>query len=415
MTMMKQAIAVVFTMLLIYFVFNTSSKEGFVKYYQASSKQEEDTILAPNNDNGRSQSEQYVPNSRKNLVRTFETLGVRNAKEIAALSQELSMMHDGVIDVLALRDALVSSLIPDMNRIAAELATNSEYSLSGNPQDIVVKQSSVDDKKMVKATVEIHDTSILLWTGYTTTVRVTFWLLSGNRVVLMEANIMERNTDQCSANESSCPAYNDLSQKKHPEELLSKFHLVFPWDTSEQKNGLAITEKEKQEELARRNSKATEENFYCFGVAGVSPSSPISREECTRRGGVIDMPVYDSSKCQFFMANKNYPNQRGGSKYGYCEGPLGAVQTSFSRWDPNPAYAPLCYNCKAGVALNGAEGGLGPCCEDQKANLTEYNLLTPDYAFPGDMFDRRQFASDFKARGLSWHRLGKEYEKNLRK
>jgi len=381
---------------------SAQQKEGFVKYYQQDAQGGPDYLgniddgpNAPNN-SGVTRTENFVTNARKNLERALRETSLAASETIKKVNRMTANMesHKGVIDVVAVADIIRDRLLSEVNKHAQKFG--SAYDMV-NPKDVLVRDWP-NGVRQIEVTIEAHDVSPDLWSPYTTNVRMTFYDWSGV-VALTKVNIFEEDKD----NKGPSGFADDTVQ----EQFVNKTHLAYPWHTNEQSSGLYMSEAERKKILSEKRAKASEDNFYCFGVAGLAPSDTknLTREECTRRGGVVDAPVVDAVKCQFFKANKNYPNNRGGSKFGYCEGPLGMVNTSFSRWDPNPAYAPLCYNCKGSVSISGKDGDIGPCCEDQKANLTEYNLLTPDYAFPGDMIDRRKFETEFKKRGLSWYRL----------
>lgn len=367
-------------------------KEGFVQYYQQPAQGSPDYLgsiddgPSAQNNSGVTRNENFVTNARKNLESALRDTSLASSTLIQSVQRMISNIesHKGVIDVLDVDKIIREKLIGSVNKYAQKYG--SAYEMV-NPKDVLVNDWP-NGVRQINATIEVHDISPDLWTPYTTNVRVTFYVWNGD-VALTKVNIFEKDVDD----EGPSGFADDVIQ----EQLLSSLHLAYPWNTNEQTSGLYMTEKERNDALMAKRSKATDDNFLCFGVAGTAPGDITTREECTKRGGVVDAPVVDSTQCKYYMANKNYPNERGGAKNGYCEGPLGVVQSSFSRWDPNPAYAPLCYNCKG--------GNMGPCCEDQKANLTEYNLLTPDYAFPGDMIDRRKFEGEFKKRGLSWYRL----------
>jgi len=412
---MLYAITILAAILLILF---GGSKEGFVNYYRQSAAGKPD-YLGDINDGPQASNVAQVTdrlkkygqdvshldknynfetNARKNLQAAFRQASAVHTKEITEVNDTIKNLqpYDTTIDVGVLEKLLRKQLMPLLNKHAAQLDSKYDYV---NATDVLVSQWP-NGVRQVKVSLDIHDKSQELWTAYSTHVRVTFYDWNGNLLVT-QVNFQEAPQESAKSPRAYEP---DAVQ----EQLMNTQALNFPWRTTEQATGLYLTPEQRKDILASKKSKATEENFYCFGVAGVDPTGIKSRDQCTRRGGVVDAPVTDSTRCRWFKANGNYPNVRGGSKGGYCEGPLGTVNTSFSKWDPNPAYAPLCYNCKANASVNGKDGGIGPCCEDQKANLTEYNLLTPDYAFPGDMIDRRRFKGEFKKRGLSWYRFGED-------
>jgi len=82
--------------------------------------------------------------------------------------------------------------------------------------------------------------------------------------------------------------------------------------------------------------------------------------------------------CPFYMANKNYKNYHGGCDDGWCQLPIGMKAVSYRKYDND--YKPLCYNCKDNDDPN--------CCEEQKNRRKYPDLVTPDYAFPLDVYER---------------------------
>lgn len=90
-----------------------------------------------------------------------------------------------------------------------------------------------------------------------------------------------------------------------------------------------------------------------------------------------DRPCQDNLECPFYLANKKYPNERGGCVAGYCELPVGLKRISFREYDKEirDNNYPRCYGCKDDDPL---------CCEKQKSADAG-----PDYAFADDREDRR--------------------------
>jgi len=191
-------------------------------------------------------------------------------------------------------------------------------------------------------------------------------------------------------------------------QILNKLHLMGPFKTSQDIMGM--TEAEVTAALDKKNSKATENAFLCFG--STNPSAK-TREECQASNGYWDSPVSQDTPqdCKYYKANKNYPNELGGPNMGgYCKGPLGTQLIGFREFSKNKIYQPICANCKVG--FDGLPGQ-GQCCEEQAANLQQYNMESPDYVYPGDEAIRKSIdmqTGAFSARGLSWSRFGKNYE-----
>lgn len=88
-----------------------------------------------------------------------------------------------------------------------------------------------------------------------------------------------------------------------------------------------------------------------------------------------------STDCPYYSKNKNYKNKRGGCHNGYCEFPIGYL-------DGNP----YCYNC------NNIHDPR--CCDDQKNRDLYPDLLSPDYAFEMDEFERE---NKMLTRNIKWH------------
>lgn len=83
-----------------------------------------------------------------------------------------------------------------------------------------------------------------------------------------------------------------------------------------------------------------------------------------------------NSDCPYYQANKNYPNDRGGCKDGYCEFPVGVKRLGFTKYDDQKLNNPLCYECSN---MNDLE-----CCKTIEKNTGR----SPDYVFSGDFQDR---------------------------
>jgi hypothetical protein len=106
----------------------------------------------------------------------------------------------------------------------------------------------------------------------------------------------------------------------------------------------------------------------------------LSRGECeTPKGsGIWDEPCTQDADCPFFQANRTYPNYRGGcNQAGYCEMPIGVKRLGYRKFDAKDTQAslPYCHGCSD-------NNDPRACCIQQGD--------TPDYAFPMDVFHRRQ-------------------------
>lgn len=142
----------------------------------------------------------------------------------------------------------------------------------------------------------------------------------------------------------------------------------------------------KQDEDARDIGNVSGLLFRCFAEKGVAES------DCP--DDLWDRPCVTHSECPFYMANRNYANDRGGCVAGYCEMPLGIDNLTFR--NPRPGDRPMCYNCPS-------EDDHMDCCEKQR----EMNLYqSPDYAFPNDAEARRNaLGPTGPGARMRWHGL----------
>jgi hypothetical protein len=112
------------------------------------------------------------------------------------------------------------------------------------------------------------------------------------------------------------------------------------------------------------------------------------KEQCDEEGEVWDRPCTEDIDCPYFQANKNYPNYRGGCRpSGHCEMPLGVRKAGFRRLYPLESQTEVCHNCVDPFQPGG-------CCADQEKKTSQKyrGLLSPDYAFELDEFERRKQA-----------------------
>lgn len=150
--------------------------------------------------------------------------------------------------------------------------------------------------------------------------------------------------------------------------------------------------------------------YYC-----VTDASIAVKEQCDEAGEVWDRPCMSDTECPYFQANRNYPNYRGGCVAGHCEMPLGVEKAGFRRPVSGSQKNAVCHNCVHYFR------GSGGCCEEQEQKLnrkqegsgftsppstlsssshptdavfpSQYrNLITPDYAFELDEFERKHNA-----------------------
>lgn len=167
-----------------------------------------------------------------------------------------------------------------------------------------------------------------------------------------------------------------------------------------------LTAEERVQALVEKQKLLEMPGYICFGSKNPEAKT---REECETGGGFWDMPVQANEECPFNMANRNYPNTRGGARgTGFCELPLGLKPLGFRGIRSSQDSRPMCNNCLSG--LDGKAKTLGFCCEEQKNAQLYPTLSSPDYAFQGDQLDRQKEQNTLKFRGLSWHRKGPEFE-----
>lgn len=107
-----------------------------------------------------------------------------------------------------------------------------------------------------------------------------------------------------------------------------------------------------------------------------------------QQNGVWDGPCQIDDECPFFEANKNYHNKLGGCDKltGMCQMPIGIKRVGFKKYNKDK---PFCYNCSPEYYEKNKNNN---CCEEQQKkidaniNLDNINkMITPDYAFPGDI------------------------------
>ena len=98
--------------------------------------------------------------------------------------------------------------------------------------------------------------------------------------------------------------------------------------------------------------------------------------------GIWDYKCMKDSECPFYMANKNYPNTRGGCIDGMCEMPVNVRQTSPHKYSLDPTYRPYCHKCI---------GKDYRCC-DLQSDKKIFKLDTPDYMFKKDFSERKQYS-----------------------
>lgn len=181
--------------------------------------------------------------------------------------------------------------------------------------------------------------------------------------------------------------------------LLNPFHLTQPWLTSDDR----VLESDDQQIklLQDHNHDLRSPKYRCF-EDGVDESKAASQNECDANVGYWDKPVVNSSECPYYRANKNYVNRLGGlSPDGeFCEMPINTKRVGYRFTSADPQHKPHCYNCRIGA--DGNPGTIGPCCDEQQNKQLYPNLVSPDFAFPGDALERGQQWMELGDRGLHW-------------
>jgi hypothetical protein len=136
-----------------------------------------------------------------------------------------------------------------------------------------------------------------------------------------------------------------------------------------------------------------ERSYNCYGSNGKDIYNCKSDKNgfgLYKPPGIWDRPCHLNDECPFYKANKNYPNRRGGCIKGVCEMPLNVENLTWRMF--NKLTKPFCYNCK---------GKNNDCCKIQMKNYSK--ILSPDYAFVGDNFERYKYRKDLKDKGLGWN------------
>ena len=153
----------------------------------------------------------------------------------------------------------------------------------------------------------------------------------------------------------------------------------------------------------------------CFKPDGMPYPDAQSHNAClsidpkVSKTGVWDKECSRDDECPFFQANKNYPNNFGGCKNGYCELPVGMNRIGFKHYDKSK---PMCYNCKLKTETITADGysiindrecsGLecNKCCDIQHSKAIYPNLQSPDFVFENDQTERTKHKDILIKNGL---------------
>jgi hypothetical protein len=180
-----------------------------------------------------------------------------------------------------------------------------------------------------------------------------------NVVFNREKDFISTNSGQCLTNDTNCD--NKLSESQITEIL------------------------EKREELLK-DYKIDKLN-RCFYKEGNDRLECISYDKENDVVGVWDKPCVYDEECPFYKKNKNYTNERGGCKNGYCEMPLNVNNIGFRFKGKRQ---PLCHNCPREEECIGLQCAM--CCNDQEL---------PDYAFEKDYKERQEHLDELNSKDLS--------------
>lgn len=159
-----------------------------------------------------------------------------------------------------------------------------------------------------------------------------------------------------------------------------KYKCIF---TSRYQSILKQQGQERQQQEGSITSKRFAPGFVCYDQPEIQSKS-FCESQFSVEGSLKktrskwDKPCKTNDECPFYQANKNYKNYRGGCLDGYCEMPVGIKRISFRYFDETSK--PVCYNCLDTLDIH--------CCDKQKNKKLYPKLLSPDYAFDIDQFER---------------------------
>lgn len=210
-------------------------------------------------------------------------------------------------------------------------------------------------------------------------------------------NIGIRNDDQI--------AFNKLANRGNNYQMSMHSFL-------DENEDLSIVKSEKEiEQLLKEREQQYDLDYYLRHFKCLNPKAAtgvdldsITQNDCISYSpryqcpGKWDIPCSNDYECPFYMANKNYSNNRGGCVKGYCEMPVNVGSIGYHYMDKEQ---PLCYNCKK-IGKNKNCSGLkcNQCCEEQKNRNLYPELETPDFAFKDDYTSRIANKEQLKKRGL---------------
>ena len=133
----------------------------------------------------------------------------------------------------------------------------------------------------------------------------------------------------------------------------------------------------------KKDDPTRDPRYECYGFQSIK-----SRGQCESNFDEMGQPkkqkTYWDRRCEvnedcpFYQSNKNYKNYFGGCNDGYCQMPVGVKRVSYTKYDPQSK--PMCYNCK--------DQADPYCCDEQNDRNAYPELVSPDYAFPLDSYER---------------------------
>ena len=169
---------------------------------------------------------------------------------------------------------------------------------------------------------------------------------------------------------------NLLSSIKLEDKILSKDNVI---------NKMVYKQKQDYNDRVTRQ-------YSCFSGKGNSEMECLANKDLDgneKKPGVWDYKCMDNSECPFYLANKNYPNQRGGCVNGTCEMPINIKQHSPHTYSLDPRYRPYCHKCI---------GNDYRCCDLQQDKKI-YNTDTADYMFKKDYSGRKPYSKQLDKMG----------------
>ena len=180
----------------------------------------------------------------------------------------------------------------------------------------------------------------------------------------------------------------------NPKGYISKNWTSKKFDTQNKINDYLKNVKEKRE-IDRERDRG-----FCFFKRNVF--NKIHCESVDEDGtGVWDKPCTYDEDCPFYKRNRNYPNNRGGCKKGFCEMPVNLKRFGFKQINDNKLDDIICYNCKRDKNSDCVGLNCNKCCEEQKDKTKYPTLNSPDYAFDFDFEERINNVNSFKKKNIS--------------